>query len=361
MNMIIENDRYMVLNGVKIERDHVTVDKISNWFEISVQDFDAFQRISEVVIDEIPKEIESIMFYFGEEDQIFNFYISRTENGLEKMSIFFYLQANKWRNLYSIDEFFEGLRRTVELQCEDKGFDLAIDATELSYIFGFTITTRSTLKEVYEINSKLICELVNKTKMRLLEELNKGSVISLFQFPEQVRTSCEQYLIYFTDFLKNLGINATSNLNHEAGQVLFSVTPTSDEVALYKIYDALEIYLRLPNVISNNYYNSDVGPSELQLMANIQHLKSQILLANAIAQSQNITIENLRTTVDQQQKIIDASILQHSLIMDNMKNEENNSEEILGGAVTLTKFEGYGFEISLSNIYRRIKEGITKK
>ncbi len=67
-----------------------------------------------------------------------------------------------------------------------------------------------------------------------------------FNFPEQFKTPCEQYLLYFAQFLQDLGISATSNLKEEAGKVLFSVTPTDDKEALDKIREALAVYLNLP-------------------------------------------------------------------------------------------------------------------
>ena len=50
--------------------------------------------------------------------------------------------------------------------------------------------------------------------------------MTYFEFPDAVRVPCEQYLLYFAQFLRDLGVEASSELRHEVGMVLFSVTPT---------------------------------------------------------------------------------------------------------------------------------------
>jgi CheY-like chemotaxis protein len=67
-----------------------------------------------------------------------------------------------------------------------------------------------------------------------------------FDFPESVSTPCKQYLLYFVDFLRDIGIEATANFREEAGQVLFAVTPKDKDEALDNIREALEAYLDLP-------------------------------------------------------------------------------------------------------------------
>jgi transcriptional regulator with XRE-family HTH domain len=73
-----------------------------------------------------------------------------------------------------------------------------------------------------------------------------ASLITRFDFPEEVREACIQYLVYFTRFLKEAGIEATSEVLQKAGQTLFTVTPTDATVALSKIREALDIYLQIP-------------------------------------------------------------------------------------------------------------------
>jgi hypothetical protein len=53
--------------------------------------------------------------------------------------------------------------------------------------------------------------------------------------------------LFFVQFLRDLGINATSNLRKKRGSSFFS-TPTDDVEALDKIREALAVYLNLPSI-----------------------------------------------------------------------------------------------------------------
>lgn len=65
------------------------------------------------------------------------------------------------------------------------------------------------------------------------------------------------------------------------------------KTALEQIREALEIYLQLPNSFAHSGFTSmHLEPREQQLLANIQHLNGQLMLANAIAQAQGVTIQN---------------------------------------------------------------------
>jgi len=49
-----------------------------------------------------------------------------------------------------------------------------------------------------------------------------------------------------------------------------------------------------------------------------------------------------------------------SLLTETLKNKTEDSEKILGGAISLTKYEGKGFHINIANIYRHLKGKFNK-
>src|SRR5215469_11433116 len=65
------------------------------------------------------------------------------------------------------------------------------------------------------------------------------SVSKLFTFPAPIKSACEQYLLYFGQFLSDLGIQTQTELAENAARVLFSVTPIDATQALSQIRDAL--------------------------------------------------------------------------------------------------------------------------
>ena len=186
-----------------------------------------------------------------------------------------------------------------------------------------------------EAKIRKFCEL---TKIKFLEN-HKPNILSVFNFPAEIKISCEQYLLYFAQFLQDLGINATSNLKEEAGKVLFSVTPTDDVEALDKIREALAVYLNLP--ASPIVYDDSFAAMRLQQqIENLQHsqrmavrelqFNEKLLIAQSdMIREKNITISQQQSVIEQQDKIIE-KISSKSIMMDSAENKEE-LEEIYDG------------------------------
>ena len=159
--------------------------------------------------------------------------------------------------------------------------------------------------------------------------------------------------MYFVQFLRDAGVNATADLEHEAGHVLFAVTPDSKDVALDKIREALAIYLRLPANPGAGMNLVSLGDIQTQqLVANVQHLQTQLMLAGAIIQAKDATIQTQQVTTSTQQKITNGEVMRDSF---RGLVEGREKEELLGGALTLTKYEGKGFEVNIPKIFRYLR------
>jgi CheY-like chemotaxis protein len=181
------------------------------------------------------------------------------------------------------------------------------------------------------------------------------SLISQFDFPEEVRVPCEQYLLYFVQFLKDLGVEATADISHEAGKVLFAVTPSDKNEALGTIHNALEVYLRLAAspIDSSSMLHSDIQVQ--RLAANIQHLQGQLTLAHAVLQAKDATIELQQTTI-QQQRLLTGEIVLESMKDVSPKSKDKDTEEVLGGLAEITRYEGKGFNLNLPEAFRRLRK-----
>jgi DNA-binding response OmpR family regulator len=177
------------------------------------------------------------------------------------------------------------------------------------------------------------------------------SVAVKFDFPEEVRVPCEQYLLYFGQFLRDLGVQATSDLSHEAGQVLFTVKPTDPRTALDKIRAALEVYLRLPTSPVSDPTHNEIAVQRLE--ASVLRLQSDLRLASAELQAKN-------TTVEAQQLIIQTQkgLLSGEFVFDFIKDitpKADDKEELIGGIVSLTTYKEKGVEVNLAELYRKLK------
>ncbi|MDF9545755.1 hypothetical protein [Bacillus cereus] len=288
------------------------------------------------------------------------------ENGREKYHLRFESSFNgieNWKQVFSIREYVELMEKIINSD-DDLDFewvrvdeDMALECE----IFCETCDGEKIIRSYVE--GKL--SAIKKISDRVIKELTynvPNALISWFEFPERVRIPCEQYLLYFIQFLKDLGISAEANLENESGKVLFSVIPTTESVALEQIRDALEVYLQLPSKVNTmSYMNMPTDPKIQQLIANTQHLNSQLMLCNASMQMQAQTIERQQTIINQQQRMLDATILQTSLVTMSTSGKEEDKEELFGGTVALKKYEGKGFEVNVANIYRWIKSQFHKE
>ena len=179
--------------------------------------------------------------------------------------------------------------------------------------------------------------------------------MTYFNFPEEVRVPCEQYLLYFAQFLRDLGVNADTALTHEAGQVLFTVTPEDKEQALDKIRATLEVYLHLPSSPV-----SDTGGNEiavLRLNSELQSLQSKLSLARAEIQMKDAAIQLQKVTIAQ----LTGEVVFESLKDVTPKPKDKDKEELLGDIVSLVPIKGKGFEVNLPELLRKLKQLFKKE
>lgn len=106
--------------------------------------------------------------------------------------------------------------------------------------------TNCALNEHVSKGVSVMESVLKKAIASLFANLNDEFLSTLFEFPEHLRTSCKQYLIYFVQFLADLGYEAETELKEDANKTLFKITPKDGKEALTNIREALAIYLNAP-------------------------------------------------------------------------------------------------------------------
>lgn len=238
---------------------------------------------------------------------------------------------NHWRWNFSPQDYFTELSRIRGNGIVDVEFD-----EEDSLITSIRVFLRGNedvslaSKEFHEIFA-VIHKYHLEAIQRLVIGVSDNSLLSSFNFPNNIKSSCEQYLLYFAQFLQDLGINATSDLKEEAEKVLFSVTPTDDVEALDKIREALAVYLNLPS--SPIEYNESFAAMRLQQQVeNLQHSQKmavreirsaerELRLAQTVIEHQDKIIYQKDSIIEQQNKVIE-KIQSKSIMMDSLENKE---------------------------------------
>jgi hypothetical protein len=319
-------------------------------FIVRVNDFDGSEKIASHHFSEIPSSVKEMILtdWFDWADLPVSITIQRNAlNQFYKFEVTF-ISYVSWRGAYRLSEYFKELREVV-LEAENPEIGVKRD-----FPFDISILNippdKNIASEIARC-SNILSHFNKEAKKRLTERLPSESVAMMFDFPNEVRVPCEQYLLYFAQFLKDLGVEADTALTHEAGQVLFTVTPNDKAHALDKIRQALEIYLKLP---VSKLTDEDRDIVTQRLAANIYHLKSQLALSQAMLQTKDATIEAKQLTID-----IQKSLLSGEIIFDSLKDvtpKPEDKENLLGGVVALATYKDKGIEVNLAELYRKLKQ-----
>jgi hypothetical protein len=252
----------------------------------------------------------------------------------------------RWAKPYSLVEYAEAIERVIKAR--KKSHQEFFQSDELiSNGFGLRCrieSLESTVKAEIDRCLQAFREICDEAEKILLTSARKNSITTFFNFPPEVRVACGQYLLYFSQFLEDLGIKADAEIKEDAQRVLFSVTPADGASALKQVREALEAYLQLPKM---KQLTGDIQSTEIavqQLQANVLHLRSQLTLANAALMAKDATIEALQV-----------SNFQYRQLLSSDKTANREQEKLIGDIVYVTPVETKGIKVDLPSLLRRLK------
>lgn len=275
--------------------------------------------------------------------------------------------AEEWNAPWSIREFIDALtecHRSHKEALGDSlskllpGIEMGVYKTGISETssveFDCTIASSSMRPcgEYFGATAEYIDRLINAARGEAQQRLDESSLVQYFNFPPETKNACEQYLSYFSQFLRDLGVSARTELKEEANQILFSVTPEGGKDALMAVRDALEIYLQLPTAKQEQQsFDGKQDVAVKQLQANVLHLQSQVLLAQSAFESQAATIEAKEETIRAQR-----------MALESFQNKRPTSEgavtspePLFGRSVQVGTFRKFGVEVHWGELLRSLK------
>jgi hypothetical protein len=320
------------------------------------------ERLAAHLFTELPAELEEVKLGLDLNwpETVYNVEVrrQRDDKGSFRIGFKFEFDYEDWKGPHSFAEYADAFRQAVEGMNRSDVVWEPDDKESLANGFWISFaevsTDSSIIGEVSRCSSTL-SEVTNLALMTLETSVIDESLVVSFDFPEDIKVPCEQYLLYFVQFLKDLGVEATSDLRHQAGRVLFSVTPTDEKEALYKIRAALEAYLHLPASPTSGFLGIESDIAIQRLVANIHHLEGQLVLAQAVLQAKDATIGAQQLTMDHQQRILNGEVVFESLRTVTPNTTSKDKEELLSGTLAITRYEGKGFEINLPELFRKLR------
>lgn len=355
---------YLLVDGIRQENVHIG--NHSGGFDVSVHEDELINKLMRHTTSDFPSSIIRIHLYTNlrlikGEQHISQHLILHKEAGHHRIAFHFLFAVENWKRLWSVSEYQHEFKRIFEEQNLTgarwaTGSEMGIADVMNPFtriILSCPLDDDATIESESRKHSGLLTRLHELTESSLISKLRRDSVVMHFDFPEEVKVPCEQYLLYFAQFLRDLGVQADTALTHEAGQVLFTVTPADKEQALDKIHAALNAYLHLPsNPISDA---ADESIAVQRLESNILRLRSDLKLAAAELQAKNTTIEAQQLIIEVQKGLLSGEVIVNSMKDVTPKPKDKDKEELLGGTVSIIPLKGKGLEINLPELFRRLK------
>jgi hypothetical protein len=265
-----------------------------------------------------------------------------------------------WKRIWSAQEFGEELESIAPTMNLPNLKVLPVNINDLkTAAMSFEVENPDSQLET-ELRRRLpiMRELLSSAVASLSAKVRSDSMVTFFDFPETVKVPCQQYLLYFVQFLKDVGVEATAELEEHAGRVLFAVTPKDETVALGKIREALDLYLELPKRSNGDLIPAGADIAAQRMGAEILHLKSQLMLIAATLQQKDMLI-------DQQQQFINQQLLTGQVLISSMHQPSQaaptDEESLIGDLVSVTPLEIHGMKFNLPGLLRWLKERFAER
>ena len=169
-------------------------------------------------------------------------------------------------------------------------------------------------------------------EQRLLKSKSAHLLVKLFNFPQQYEVICSQYLLWFGELLKSLGIDASVSTENKNGQTFLSIEPKDNTALTSEIEKALYLYLSLPY---SEYLPAETTKDNLiakvefqQLQHQVQMFQQQIEVKNSLLEMKSVTNEALKKDLEAAKDKV--------LLLESLKD---NKLELLGGALALDEYK----------------------
>lgn len=264
----------------------------------------------------------------------------------------------EWPYNWSIKALFDELKKlhkTDEYSIFNEYEEDLQDEYSAIY-FCYRLSQSIKIRDLYNSLLPKVDELHQKALNNLRNIFSDYPFKAQFIFPEHLKHECEQYLGYFGQFLSDIGIETATDINRKGKEILFSVAPKDKGEAIEKVSQAFSLFLTIPALHSSQIEPISTGVENqikfLRMEAAINHLKSQLRLAEATVLAQQdhiITLKEYKTNV-----------LVTSLVKVVEREKESNGVSFFDDLIKLKPYKGKGFEIDLPKVIEKAKK-IAKK
>ncbi|WP_045420015.1 hypothetical protein [Vibrio jasicida] len=234
-----------------------------------------------------------------------------------------------WKQLFTIGEYSD------HIQTISSNISTDIDEGYAYISCTLKLAPTDNLNEKATFASNLLLEANNDTLNKLNKAMLDEYILETFQFPREYQSICSQYLIWFGEFLENIGIDALVSVNNDGEQTQVKISSKHSEQVLEKIEELFSQYIALPYaefLPAAHPLDPQQQFMVTQLRTQINHFKGQLEVKSSVIQLKEATIQGLQREIQSQQNIIDVQKNQLLLIESKQGDEE---VELFGGVIKL--------------------------
>ncbi|WDD97574.1 hypothetical protein [Thalassomonas actiniarum] len=264
-----------------------------------------FLRLSKLNFGDFPAWFGYDGPYPFENVYLLQFYMNLSKQE-DSLYIVHGIDYEEWAYPFSMKNF----SKTYQQKFQDIGVEATIDndnGYDCIINIPYNFDNKETLFGIIINYCKIAIDCYKASLAELSNEGIKNSIIKYFEFPDNYKNICSQYLIWFGEFLKNLGIEANVTTNPENKQTSLIITPKKDTESLGEIEKLFYQYLQFPyqEFLSNS---SNLSMEEQYLIssltAQVENFKTQIQMKETMIRMQLATIDQLQEHNNTQKLLI---------------------------------------------------------
>jgi hypothetical protein len=312
-------------------------------------DSDLVKKIFEKKVDEIPSGLQYFSVFESEEFPRANFIDFKCDGNTVEIILHVTFNWEEWDHPVTIQEFLECYKDEIERI----GFNSKITKEEgwASLDIDLIVRQDEIIKQVEPFIIK-IKEAYQYLLIKLIRNKSKDLFVKIFEFPKHYESICSQYLIWFGEFLQNIGVDASVSAENNNGQTSIIVSPKYAS----KITDNIEMlfyqYISLP--YSEYLPALDAGIStenkfKVQMLTSqIENFKSQIQMKDAVIEMKDISIMNLKESYEKKNSEL--------MLIKSMKGSKDI--EIFDGSFSLGEIKWGSLKLNPRKLLDKIKRKV---
>lgn len=205
-------------------------------------------------------------------------------------------ETGQW-NIKYFYPIFEKHFKTLSTEQDQAWYEFDTEGYYLKILISIDQNYQSkTIKEIVQIYNDKISSVYQETMQELALTMTDNSSVDetialKFNFPQHLKALCKQYLSYFEKFLLDNGVVCTLSLIDQNDITYMTIKVNESTINIDNLKEALVGYFSLPILAKENMYFESQDIKIQQLLANTEHLKSQLRLANlTIAQYEQLSL-----------------------------------------------------------------------